>query len=175
MPQSDEYYMKRALELARLAACEGDIPVGAVVIDEEGQIVGEGRNRRRLDLDPTAHAEVVALRQAAKFRGAWNLNNCTLFVTLEPCPMCAGALVQARVSRLVFGCSDAKAGACGTLMNIAADGRFFHRLEITRGVLEQECRTILQQFFLDCRRRHKEARSAREKLHVHESEGRGEC
>ena len=156
MFESDEYYMDRALALARLAADEGDIPVGALVADEDGRVIGEGRNRRRLEHDPTAHAEVVALREAARSRGAWNLSGCTLYVTLEPCPMCAGALVQARVSRLVYGCTDAKAGACGTLMNIAADSRLFHRLRIVSGVREVECRTLLQDFFLACRRRQKE-------------------
>ena len=156
MYESDEYYMDRALALARLAADEGDIPVGALVIDEDGRVIGEGRNRRRLEHDPTAHAEVVALREAARSRGAWNLSGCTLYVTLEPCPMCAGALVQARFSRLVYGCTDAKAGACGTLMNIAADSRLFHRLRIVSGVREVECRTLLQDFFFACRRRQKE-------------------
>jgi len=153
MYASDERFMDRALELARLAASEGDIPVGAVVVDADGSVIGEGRNRRRLEHDPTAHAEVVALREAAKSLGTWNLSGCTLYVTLEPCPMCAGALVQSRVSRLVYGCTDAKAGACGTLMNIAADSRLFHRLKITRGVRETECRALLQDFFIKCRSR----------------------
>jgi tRNA(adenine34) deaminase len=153
MAQNDEYYMSLALELARKAASEGDIPVGAVVTDAYGKVIGEGRNRRRIEHDPTAHAEVVALREAARTSGVWNLSGCTLYVTLEPCPMCAGALVQARISRLVFGCTDAKAGACGTLMNVAADGRLFHRIKITRGVCEQECRKILQDFFIECRQR----------------------
>ncbi|MBP5212916.1 MAG: tRNA adenosine(34) deaminase TadA [Pyramidobacter sp.] len=156
MPINDEFYMDRALELARTAAAEGDIPVGALVVDADGNVIGEGRNRRRIEHDPTAHAEVVALREAAQKLGAWNLSGCTLYVTLEPCPMCAGALVQSRVSRLVYGCTDAKAGACGTLMNIAADGRLFHRLKITRGIRETECRMLLQDFFLECRRRQKE-------------------
>ena len=153
MAQNDEYYMTLALELARKAASEGDIPVGAVVTDADGKVIGEGRNRRRIEHDPTAHAEVVALREAARTSGVWNLSGCTLYVTLEPCPMCAGALVQARISRLVFGCTDAKAGACGTLMNVAADSRLFHRIKITRGVFEQECRKILQDFFIECRQR----------------------
>ena len=153
MAQNDEYYMSLALELARKAASEGDIPVGAVVTDADGKVIGEGRNRRRIEHDPTAHAEIVALREAARTSGVWNLSGCTLYVTLEPCPMCAGALVQARISRLVFGCTDAKAGACGTLMNVAADSRLFHRIKITRGVGEQECRKILQDFFIKCRQR----------------------
>ena len=156
MSRNDEYYMDLALELARKAADEDDIPVGAVVTDADGVVIGEGRNRRRIEHDPTAHAEIVAIREAARKLGVWNLSGCTLYVTLEPCPMCAGALVQSRISRLVFGCADAKAGACGTLMNVAADGRLFHRLKITSGVREQECRTILQDFFLECRRKQRQ-------------------
>lgn len=154
--ENDFFYMNRALALARAAAEEGEVPVGAVVIDGGGRIAGEGRNRRRLDSDPTAHAEIVAMRRAAKALGGWNLSGCTLFVTLEPCPMCAGALVQARVSRLVYGCADPKAGACGTLMNIVRDARLVHRLEIASGVLEEECRRLLQDFFIECRRRRRE-------------------
>ncbi|MGI6075742.1 MAG: tRNA adenosine(34) deaminase TadA [Pyramidobacter sp.] len=151
--KKDEEYMSVALDLARAAAREGDIPVGAVVVAPDGRIIGKGRNRRRIEHDPTAHAEVVALRQAAEELQTWNLSGCTLVVTLEPCPMCAGALVQSRVTRLVYGCSDPKAGACGTLYNIADDSRLFHRLEITAGVMELQCRKILQDFFLECRRK----------------------
>ncbi len=153
--RSDEQYMKIALELAKKAAEEGDIPVGAIVVDPEGNVVGCGRNRRRVEHDPTAHAEIVALREAASELCRWNLSSCSMYVTLEPCPMCAGALVQARISRLVYGCSDAKAGACGTLYDITRDGRLFHRLEVLSGVMENECRKILQEFFLGCRARQK--------------------
>ena len=155
--KKDEEYMAVALQLARRAADEGDIPVGAVVVASDGRIVGRGCNRRRLEHDPTAHAEVVALREASRELQSWNLSGCTLVVTLEPCPMCAGALVQSRVSRLVYGCSDAKAGACGTLYNIADDSRLSHRLEITAGVMELRCRKILQDFFLACREKNKKA------------------
>ena len=164
MPQNDEYYMDLALELARKAAGEGDIPVGAVVTDQDGNVIGEGRNRRRIEHDPTAHAEIVAIREAARRLGVWNLSGCTLYVTLEPCPMCAGALVQSRISRLVFGCADATAGACGTLMNVAADGRLFHRLKIARGVREGECRALLQEFFIECRRKQRQKTAADEGL-----------
>ncbi|MCI6261470.1 MAG: nucleoside deaminase, partial [Pyramidobacter sp.] len=102
---------------------------------------------RRVEHDPTAHAEVVALRDAAQNLGAWNLSGCSLYVTLEPCPMCAGALVQARVSRLVYGCTDPKAGACGTLYDLTRDTRLFHRLQVVSGVMERECRALLQDFF----------------------------
>ncbi len=157
--ENDEYYMGAALEQARAAYNEGDIPVGAVVADGAGRIVGLGRNRRRVERDPTAHAEIVAIRMAARELGVWNLSGCTLYVTLEPCPMCAGAVAQARISRLVYGCADAKAGACGTLMNIATDARLSHRPAVTPGVREEECRRLLQDFFIDCRRRKAEARS----------------
>ncbi len=153
--RDDEDYMKIALELAKKAAEEGDIPVGAIVVAPDGELIGSGRNRRRIEHDPTAHAEIVALREAAEKLQRWNLAGCTMFVTLEPCPMCAGSLVQARISRLVYGCSDAKAGACGTLYDITRDGRLFHRLEVVSGVLENECRKILQEFFLKCRARQK--------------------
>lgn len=155
MADKDSEYMATAVELARRAASEGDIPVGAVVVSPGGEIVGRGRNRRRIEHDPTAHAEVVALREAAQNLGVWNLSGCTLYVTLEPCPMCAGALVQSRVSRLVYGCADPKAGACGTLYDITRDGRLFHRLKVVSGVMEGECRKILQDFFIECRRKRK--------------------
>ncbi len=151
----DEEYMKLALELARQAADEGDIPVGALVVSPDGEVIGRGRNRRRLEHDPTAHAEIVALREAAKKLLRWNLTGCTMYVTLEPCPMCAGSLVQSRISRLIYGCTDAKAGACGTLYDITRDGRLFHRLDVVSGVMEDECREILQDFFLECRARKK--------------------
>ena len=150
---TDSEYMAHALDLARQAALEGDIPVGALVTSPDGKIIGRGRNLRRMDHDPTAHAEIVAIREAALTLKAWNLSGCTLYVTLEPCPMCAGALVQSRLSRLVYGCADARAGACGTLYDLTRDSRLFHRLRVTAGIREHECRTLLQEFFLGCRRR----------------------
>lgn len=152
---TDTDYMKEALTLARMAYDEGDIPVGAVITSPEGKIIGRGRNRRRIEFDPTAHAEIVALREAALYMKSWNLNGCTLYVTLEPCPMCAGALVQSRITRLVYGCTDDKGGASGTLYDITRDTRLYHRLKVTTGILEQECRTILQEFFLECRKKRK--------------------
>lgn len=147
----DENYMRLALDEARQAMAEGDIPVGALVVDEGGFIIGRGRNRRRLEYDPTAHAEVVAMREAALSRKAWNLSGCTLYVTLEPCPMCAGAVVEARISRLVYGCTDPKAGSCGTLYDLCRDPRLFHRCHVSSGIYEEECRALLQDFFLSCR------------------------
>lgn len=158
MIRDDVEYMAEALRLARQAASEGDIPVGAIVVAPDGEVIGRGRNHRRIDHDPTAHAEVVALREAAQTLGAWNLSGCSLYVTLEPCPMCAGALLQSRIARLVYGCTDPKAGACGTLYDLAHDSRLNHRIDVTRGVMELECRTILQEFFLECRRKKRAAK-----------------
>ncbi|MBX5476525.1 MAG: tRNA adenosine(34) deaminase TadA [Clostridia bacterium] len=146
--------MRRALELARRAADVGDVPVGAVIVSPEGAVLGEGYNRREADGDPTAHAEVVALRQAARALGHWRLEGCTIYVTLEPCAMCAGALVLARVRRLVFGASDPKAGAVGSLYNIAQDARLNHRLEVTSGVLAEEAAALLRAFFRERRATH---------------------
>lgn len=138
--------MRLAIEQARLAESIDEVPVGAVVVCA-GHVVGRGHNRRIADSDPTAHAEMIAIRQASAGRGDWRLDDCDLFVTLEPCPMCAGAAVLARIRRIVFGPTDPKAGACGTLMNLAADARLNHRVELVGGVLEAECRELLQSFF----------------------------
>ncbi|TCJ00903.1 nucleoside deaminase [Aeromicrobium sp. IC_218] len=139
--------MRRALALAERAAADSDVPVGAVVLDPAGAVVGEGRNLREVDADPLAHAEVVALREAAQALGSWRLDGCTLVVTLEPCTMCAGALVQARVARLVFGAFDEKAGAVGSLWDVVRDRRLPHRPEVASGVLAEESATLLRTFF----------------------------
>ena len=139
--------MGRALELAREAGHTGEVPVGAVVIDETGAIIGEGPNRREATTDPTAHAEVVALRAAARARGSWNLEGCTLVVTLEPCLMCAGALLQAHVSRLVFGAWDDKAGAAGSLYDVVRDRRLPVRAEVVAGVEADAAASVLRDFF----------------------------
>ena len=143
---SDEVMMGHALDLARAAALQGEIPVGAVIF-RGSQVVGTGGNRREADDDPTAHAEIVALRQAGQALHSWRLDDCTLVVTLEPCPMCAGALVNARIGRLVYGLTDPKAGAAGTLYQIPSDPRLNHRMAVTAGVREDECRDLLQTFF----------------------------
>ena len=139
--------MRLALEQAAGCAESGDVPVGAVVLDEDGNVVAAGRNRREADGDPTAHAEVLALRAAAAARGAWRLTGCTLVVTLEPCTMCAGALVLARVDRVVYGAADPKAGAAGSLWDVVRDRRLNHRPEVVAGVLEEECARVLRDFF----------------------------
>jgi tRNA(adenine34) deaminase len=144
---NDAEAMRRALALAEQAAADSDVPVGAVVLDPSGRVVGEGRNLREVDADPMAHAEVVALREAAQALGSWRLDGCTLVVTLEPCTMCAGALVQARVARLVFGAFDDKAGAVGSLWDVVRDRRLPHRPEVASGVLGEESATLLRTFF----------------------------
>jgi tRNA(adenine34) deaminase len=142
----DEAFMQQALALAQEAASLGEVPVGAVAVFE-GRVVGTGFNRREIDRDPLAHAEVLALNQAARTLGCWRLSGVTLYVTLEPCAMCAGAMVQARVSRLVFGTLDPKAGAVGSLYNLVEDPRHNHRLQVTSGILADDCRLLLKTFF----------------------------
>ncbi|HEX6195274.1 MAG TPA: tRNA adenosine(34) deaminase TadA [Jiangellaceae bacterium] len=142
-----EPVMRAALSEARTALDTGDVPIGAVVIDEDGEPIGRGANAREATSDPTAHAEVVALRMAASSLGTWRLDGCTLVVTLEPCTMCAGALVLARVDRLVFGAFDPKAGAVGSLWDVVRDRRLNHRPEVVSGVLEDECGQLIRDFF----------------------------
>ena len=139
--------MRRALAEAALAAAAGDVPVGAVVLDQAGAVLAADHNRREADGDPTAHAEVLVVRAAAAVRGQWRLDGCTVVVTLEPCTMCAGALVLARVSRVVYGALDPKAGAAGSLWDVLRDRRLNSRPEVVTGVLEPECRAALQDFF----------------------------
>ncbi len=144
--QLDAEFMKQALAEAAQAADLGEVPIGALVV-VDGQVIGRGHNLRENDGDPTAHAEIIAIRAAAAVQKHWRLATATLYTTLEPCPMCAGALVQARVKRLVYGATDPKAGAVGSLMNIVQDSRLNHRLEVTAGVLAEECGQILKDFF----------------------------
>jgi tRNA(adenine34) deaminase len=139
--------MLAALAEARTALATGDVPIGAVVLDPSGAVVGRGRNVREADADPTGHAEVVALREAARARGEWRLDGCTLVVTLEPCTMCAGAAVLARVDRVVFGAFDPKAGAVGSLWDVVRDRRLNHRPEVLSGVLADESTALLDEFF----------------------------
>jgi tRNA(adenine34) deaminase len=139
--------MGHALEVASGALAAGDVPVGALVISPEGEVLGEGYNRREAEGDPTAHAEVIALRAAASARDGWRLQDCTLVVTLEPCVMCAGALMLARVRRVVLGAWDPKAGACGSVWDVVRDRRATHRVEVIGGIREQECSQLLLDFF----------------------------
>ena len=142
--------MRAAIDEAERALAHDDVPVGAVVV-KDGEVVGRGHNRREVDRDPTAHAEVLALREAARALGGWRLTDCTLYVTLEPCTMCAGALVLARVARLVFGADDPKAGAVVSLHDLVRDPRLNHTVEVVRGVEGKRCAALLHDFF-DARR-----------------------
>jgi tRNA(adenine34) deaminase len=144
--------MRLALAEARLALATGDVPVGAVVVAADGAVLGRGHNAREARSDPTAHAEVVAIREAAAGRGDWRLTGTSLVVTLEPCTMCAGATVLSRVDRLVYGAVDEKAGAVGSLWDVVRDGRLNHRLEVVGGVLAEDCAELLRDFFRDRRR-----------------------
>lgn len=139
-------WMEAALDEARAAARQGDVPVGCVIARGD-TIVARGHNRREVDRDPTAHAEILALRAAARALEAWRLTGCTAVVTVEPCAMCAGALVLARVERLVFGCADPKTGACGSLYDIPRDERLNHRIEVVAGISEATCGNVLREFF----------------------------
>jgi tRNA(adenine34) deaminase len=143
----DVKYMELALEQARMAARQGEVPVGAVLVDERGQVLARACNMPVRQCDPTAHAEILVLRQGAKRVGSYRLTGTTLYVTIEPCPMCAGAMVLARIKRLVYGVQDPKTGACATLYNIVQDSRLNHRLEVSRGILAEECRSLIQAFF----------------------------
>jgi tRNA(adenine34) deaminase len=144
----DRAAMRAALDEAREALHSGDVPVGAIVLDAHGTIIGRGRNEREKNHDPTAHAEVVALRQAAAVAGDWHLTGCTLVVTLEPCVLCAGAILAARIDRVVFGAWDAKAGAAGSVVDLLRERRLPHRVgEVVGGVDEQECASVLAEFF----------------------------
>ena len=145
-PEADAAWMERALEQAALAAEAGEVPVGALVI-KDGEIIGRGHNRNLLDNDPTAHAEIVALRQAAARVGNHRLTGCTMVATIEPCSMCAGALIHARIARLVYGASDPKAGAAGSTLQVINHPGLNHRMEVTAGVLADKCSEILQKFF----------------------------
>ena len=147
----DEMYMRRALALAAEAAADGEVPVGAVLV-RKGEIIGRGRNRRERDKNALAHAEIEAIREACAIAGGWRLTDSTLYVTLEPCPMCAGAIINARIDRVVFGTADPKAGSCGSLVDLFSLP-YNHRPQITTGVLEADCAALLRQFFADLRSR----------------------
>ena len=147
MPDA-QHRMPEAVALARQAMALGEVPIGCVVVNDlTGRVIGRGYNRRETDHDPTAHAEILAMREAGRALGHWRLVDCTLVVTLEPCPMCAGAIVNARIPRLVYGCDDPKAGAVRSLFQVCTDNRLNHRVEVTPGVLAEECAELLRAFF----------------------------
>jgi tRNA(adenine34) deaminase len=142
----DHHFMREALAFAKIAFAEQEVPIGAVVV-REGKMIGRGRNRRERLADPTHHAEIEAIREAARELTTWRLEGCTLYATVEPCPMCAGAAVNARIRRIVYGCADPKAGYCGTLGNIPEDARLNHRAEVEGGLLAEEAAELLRLFF----------------------------
>ena len=149
-----EKYMKEALKQAKKAYALGEVPIGCVIV-HEGQIIGRGYNRRNTDKNTLAHAEITAINKASKKIGDWRLEECTLYVTLEPCQMCAGAIVQARIPEVVMGCMNPKAGCAGSILNILEMPEFNHQVAVTRGVLEQECSDMLKLFFTELRIRNK--------------------
>lgn len=144
--QPHDYWMRKALDQAIAAYDQDEVPVGAVIVYQD-RVIAEACNQRELLKDPTAHAEMIAITQAAEVLGSWRLLDCTLYVTLEPCPMCAGAIVQARIPFVVYGTTDPKAGACSTLFQITSDVRLNHQAAVLGGVMQDDCRAILQQFF----------------------------
>ncbi|MGM8215741.1 tRNA adenosine(34) deaminase TadA [Bacillaceae bacterium W0354] len=149
----DEYFMREAIQEAKKAELINEVPIGAVIVYEE-EIIARGHNRRETTQASEAHAEMIAIKQANEKIGSWRLENCTLYVTLEPCPMCAGAIVQSRIPNVVYGASDPKAGCAGTLMNLLSEPRFNHQAAVKKGVLQEECALLLKQFFKKIR--HKE-------------------
>jgi tRNA(adenine34) deaminase len=145
-------WMRQAIALATSAGIAAEVPVGAVVVDAQGNCIGSAENQRERNHDPTGHAEILALRQAAQHLGRWQLQDCTLYVTLEPCPMCAGAIIQARIGWVVYGADDPKTGAIRTVLNLPDSAASFHRLKVLGGILETDCRQQLQQWFAQRRR-----------------------
>jgi tRNA(adenine34) deaminase len=144
--EEHEQWMQEAISEALKAETIHEVPIGAVIV-HEGRIIGRGHNLRETSMDPTAHAEMIAIREASEYLKTWRLLNCTLYVTLEPCPMCAGAIVQSRIVRVVYGTIDPKAGCAGTLMNLLQEDRFNHRVEVINGILREECSSLLTSFF----------------------------
>lgn len=151
---SYDQWMMEAIREAEQAEAKGEVPIGAVVV-REGEIIGRGHNLRESHQDPTAHAEMIAIREAARLLGGWRLAGCELYVTLEPCPMCAGAILLSRLDTLIYGAYDPKGGCAGTLMNLPRDDRFNHQVEVVGGILEQECGELLRDFFRKLRERRK--------------------
>lgn len=159
----EEKYMKEALKQAKKAYALGEVPIGCVIV-HEGRIIGRGYNRRNTDKNTLAHAEITAINRASRVIGDWRLEECTLYVTLEPCQMCAGAIVQARIPEVVMGCMNPKAGCAGSILNILEMPQFNHQVKVTRGILENECSQMLKTFFEELRIRNKQEKAARKAL-----------
>ena len=168
MKQEDAFYMRAALAEAAQAYALGEVPIGAVLVDEAGEIVARGHNLRERDHDATAHAEMIAIRAACERLGRWRLSGLTLYVTIEPCPMCAGAIVMSRMDRVVYGGTDYKAGACESLFNIPGHPALNHHPEVTAGVLAEECADIMKRFFRERRARKKAAQKNIDKSTCHD-------
>lgn len=168
MKQEDAFYMRAALAEADQAYALGEVPIGAVLVDEAGEIVARGHNLRERDHDATAHAEMIAIRAACERLGRWRLSGLTLYVTIEPCPMCAGAIVMSRMDRVVYGGTDYKAGACESLFNIPGHPALNHHPEVTAGVLAEECAGIMKRFFRERRARKKAAQKNIDKSTCHD-------
>ena len=155
----EEHYMKEAIRQAKKAAALKEVPIGCVIV-YDGKIIARGYNRRTVDKNVLAHAEIIAMRKACRILGDWRLEGCTMYVTLEPCPMCAGAIVQARIPKVVIGAMNPKAGCAGSVLNILQVERFNHQTEIEHGILEEECSQMLSDFFRELRRKKKEEKNA---------------
>lgn len=162
MQSTDEKYMKEAIRQAKKAWKMEEVPIGCVIV-HEGKIIGRGYNRRTTDKNPLAHAELAAIKKASKKMGDWRLEDCILYVTLEPCQMCSGAIVQARVKRVVIGCMNPKAGCAGSILNLLQVERFNHQVEITSGVLEAECSQMMKGFFKELREKQKKKKDIQKK------------
>ena len=159
MKDTDEKYMKEALKQAKKAYALEETPIGCVIV-HEGKIISRGYNRRHTDKNPLAHAEITAIRKASKKLGDWRLEGCTLYVTLEPCQMCAGAIIQSRMDRVVIGCMNPKAGCAGSVLNLLQVDRFNHQADVTRGVLEEKCSELMKSFFRELREKKKKKEGA---------------
>ena len=171
MQTCDEKYMKLALKQAQKAYTLGEVPIGCVIV-QNGKVIGRGYNRRNTDKNTLAHAEITAIRKASKKVGDWRLEDCVLYVTLEPCQMCSGAIVQARIPRVVIGCMNPKAGCAGSILNVLQMPEFNHQVDTQRGVLEEECSEMLKRFFAELRIRNKAEKEARKEKEALEKESK---
>ena len=154
MEFNDEYYMKEALKAAQDAYDAGEVPIGAVIV-HNGEIIGRGFNRRNTEDNPLCHAEIIAINEAAHFMGDWRIEECTMYVTVEPCPMCAGAIVQARIPRVVYGAKNPKAGCAGSVLDVLNEPKLNHQVDVTEGVLKEECAAMMKEFFKRFRKKEK--------------------
>lgn len=171
--RAEERYMTQALALAEKALKLGEVPIGCVIVNEDtGRIIGRGYNRRNTDKSTLAHAEIAAIRKASRAVGDWRLENCTAYITLEPCPMCAGALVQARIRRVVVGAMNPKAGCAGSVLNILNEPGFNHQVQFESGVLQEKCSAILKQFFAELRVRNKEGKKTEQRTETETETGK---